>query len=46
MLGITCALIGSLTYIFIATKVGLLVFITHFIIGSVISIGIATVSAS
>jgi sodium-dependent phosphate transporter len=43
MLGMTCALIGSSTYVFIATRFGLPVSTTHSIMGGVIGMGFATV---
>lgn len=46
MLGMMCALVGSSSYVFIATKVGLPVSTTHSIMGGVIGMGIATVGAS
>ena len=46
MLGMTCALVGSSTYVFIATKAGLPVSTTHSIMGGVIGMGVATVGAS
>jgi len=46
MLGMVCALIGSSTYVFAATKVGLPVSTTHSIMGGVIGMGFATVGAS
>lgn len=41
MLGMTCALVGSSTYLTIATRLGLPVSTTHSIIGGVIGVGIA-----
>jgi phosphate/sulfate permease len=45
MLGMTCAVIGSSTYVFLATKLGLPVSTTHSIMGGVIGMGFATVGA-
>jgi sodium-dependent phosphate transporter len=45
MLGMVCALVGSSTYIFCATVVGLPVSTTHSIMGGVIGMGFATVGA-
>ncbi|KIW89893.1 uncharacterized protein Z519_09322 [Cladophialophora bantiana CBS 173.52] len=46
MLGMVCALVGSSTYVFMATKLGLPVSTTHSIMGGVIGMGFATVGAS
>ncbi|RPA84012.1 phosphate-repressible phosphate permease [Ascobolus immersus RN42] len=43
MLGMMCALIGSATWLTIATSIGLPVSTTHCIVGAVIGMGIATV---
>ncbi|KAG8830155.1 Na+/Pi symporter, partial [Serendipita sp. 399] len=45
MLGMLCALVGSSTYLTIATKLGLPVSTTHCIVGGVIGVGIATLGA-
>ncbi|KAL7270521.1 Na+/Pi symporter [Rhizina undulata] len=43
MLGMVCALIGSSTWLTLATSIGMPVSTTHCIVGGVIGIGIATV---
>ncbi|KAG8867522.1 Na+/Pi symporter [Serendipita sp. 405] len=45
MLGMLCALVGSSTYLTIATRIGLPVSTTHCIVGGVIGVGIATIGA-
>ncbi|KAF8538168.1 phosphate transporter [Trichophaea hybrida] len=45
MLGMLCALVGSSTWLTIATAIGLPVSTTHCIVGGVIGMGIATVGA-
>ncbi|KAI9870092.1 MAG: hypothetical protein M1830_004699 [Pleopsidium flavum] len=45
MLGMLCALIGSSTYLTIATKIGLPVSTTHCIVGGIIGVGVATLGA-
>lgn len=45
MLGMLCALVGSSTYLTVATKIGLPVSTTHCIIGGIIGVGFATVGA-
>lgn len=45
MLGMTCALIGSSTFLTIATKLGLPVSTTHCIVGGVIGVGVAALGA-
>ncbi|KAG8823643.1 Na+/Pi symporter [Serendipita sp. 401] len=45
MLGMLCALVGSSTYLTIATRLGLPVSTTHCIVGGVIGVGIATLGA-
>ncbi|MCJ1365942.1 hypothetical protein MMC16_005067 [Acarospora aff. strigata] len=45
MLGMTCALIGSSTYLTVATRIGLPVSTTHCIVGGIIGVGIATLGA-
>ncbi|KAF8242579.1 phosphate transporter [Wilcoxina mikolae CBS 423.85] len=45
MLGMVCALIGSSTWLTVATTIGLPVSTTHCIVGGVIGMGIATVGA-
>ncbi|CAG7848270.1 Phosphate-repressible phosphate permease pho-4 {ECO:0000303/PubMed:2531109} [Serendipita indica DSM 11827] len=45
MLGMMCALVGSSTYLTIATKIGLPVSTTHCIVGAVIGVGVATIGA-
>ncbi|KAH7346637.1 phosphate-repressible phosphate permease-like protein [Rhexocercosporidium sp. MPI-PUGE-AT-0058] len=42
MLGMTCALVGSSTYLTVATRCGLPVSTTHSIMGGVIGVGIAS----
>ncbi|KAF2217766.1 hypothetical protein CERZMDRAFT_31265 [Cercospora zeae-maydis SCOH1-5] len=46
MLGMLCALIGSSTFLTLATKIGLPVSTTHCIIGGIIGVGFATVGAN
>lgn len=46
MLGMMCALIGSSTWLSIATKLGLPVSTTHCIVGGVIGMGIASLGTS
>jgi sodium-dependent phosphate transporter len=41
MLGMACALVGSSTYLTVATKIGLPVSTTHCIVGAIIGVGIA-----
>ncbi|KAG8820946.1 Na+/Pi symporter [Serendipita sp. 399] len=45
MLGMLCALVGSSTYLTLATRLGLPVSTTHCIVGGVIGVGIATLGA-
>ncbi|KAH0610629.1 uncharacterized protein H6S33_012156 [Morchella sextelata] len=45
MLGMLCALVGSATWLTVATSIGLPVSTTHCIVGGVIGMGIATVGA-
>jgi len=45
MLGMLCALVGSSTWLTVATAIGLPVSTTHCIVGGVIGMGIATVGA-
>ena len=46
MLAMTCALIGSSTFLTIATRIGMPVSTTHCIIGGIIGVGFATVGAN
>ena len=46
MMGMLCALIGSSTFLTIATRFGLPVSTTHCIIGGIIGVGFATVGAN
>jgi len=46
MMGMLCALIGSSTFLTIATRIGLPVSTTHCIIGGIIGVGFATVGAN
>ncbi|KAI9758732.1 MAG: Na+/Pi symporter [Candelina submexicana] len=45
MLGMMCALIGSSTFLTVATKIGLPVSTTHCIVGGVVGVGIAALGA-